>query len=589
MRRSRPVPARLRSVLAVLLAAAFVAPASFATASAAPVRSPNPPAATGRPLPLPPHSQRPVCGTPRAGSARCHAHVVTHPDSARPLATSSYQDGYTPAQLQSAYSLPGVSGGPGTGPTVAVVDAYDNPNAEADLNAYRSGFGLGQCSAGNGCFAKVDQSGGTHYPRGDTNWGAEIDLDIEMVSATCPSCKVLLVEAKSNRFSDLMAAVDYAVAHADFVSNSYGGSEFSGESSYDHHFDPNKPITVSSGDNGYGVEYPAASPNVTAVGGTSLTGSTTSGWNETAWSGAGSGCSAYESKPSWQTDGGCAGRTVTDVSAVADPNTGVAVYDSYGSRGGANWYVYGGTSVAAPLVAGVWALAGTSAVSSPAPKTPYDNGTGWNDVTQGSNASQCGDGYLCEAVIGYDGPTGLGTPNGTSGFAATSTGGTGGGTTSGPTAAFTYTCTGLVCDFTDQSTDPDSTATIQQWNWHFGDQTEATTQNPSHEFTAAGTYTVDLFVTDDAGNVGTTSKDVTVSVLTLTARGYKDKGRNTVDLSWKGATATVDVYRDRSKIDTVTGTAYTDATGDRGGATYSYRVCDTGATTTCSQTVTVTF
>ena len=163
------------------------------------------------------------------------------------------------------------------------------------------------------------------------------------------------------------------------------------------------------------MEYPAASQYVTAVGGTSLKRSTsTRGWSETVWGGAGSGCSAYETKPAWQTDNGCTRRTVADVSAVADPYTGVAVYDSLRYQGYAGWMVFGGTSVAAPVVASVYALAGNaSAVNYGA--FPYANSSALNDVTSGSNGS-CGGGYLCTAKAGYDGPTGLGTPIGAAAF-----------------------------------------------------------------------------------------------------------------------------------------------------------------------------
>jgi PKD repeat protein len=572
---------RLLALAAVLLLGALFAPGAALA---------RPDARGHAPEPLPAHGVRPVCAPPAHGTASCASHVVTRANSATPLATSSYQYGYRPVDLQAAYQLPSASGSPGTGPTVAIVDAYDNPNAASDLSAYRSQFNLGTC--GGGCFSKVNQAGGTSYPKGDTGWGAEIDLDIEMVSAACPTCKILLVEANSNSFSDLMTAVSYATAHAAFVSNSYGGGEFSGETNYDSNF--NKPgvgITVSSGDSGYGVEYPAASRYVTAVGGTSLTQSS-GGWSETAWSGAGSGCSAVEPKPAWQSDSGCSRRTVADVSAVADPNTGVAVYDSYGSSGGANWFVYGGTSVAAPLVAGIWALAGALPNGTTAGQVPYLHLNGWDDVTSGTNSHHCGSGYLCQAVVGYDGPTGLGTPIGASGFGGTVGGGGGGTTNNPPTASFTYSCTNLSCTFTDASTDTDGT--IASRSWTFGDGGTSTAQNPTHSYASGGTFTVTLTVTDDGGATGTTSKQVTVSASTsgfsLTATGYKVKGRNTVDLVWGGASGSVDVYRDGNKITTapVTGTSYTDSTGQRGGATYSYQVCNAG-TNVCSNTATVVF
>ena len=276
-------------------------------------------------------------------------------------------------------------------------------------------FGLPTCTTANGCFKKVNQNGGTRYPRANGGWSQEISLDLDMASAVCPYCRIILVEAGSNSLGNLFAAVDQAVQQgAVAISNSYGAGEFSSEASYDSHFKhPGIAITVSSGDNGYGVEYPAASPYVTAVGGTSLTGSGSS-WSETVWSGAGSGCSAYETKPSWQTDAGCGKRTVADVAAVANPNTGVAVYDSYRYAGMSGWLVFGGTSVAAPIIAGVNALAGNTAVFGNA-SYAYSHAAALNDVTSGSNGS-CGGSYLCTAKPGYDGPTGNGTPNGTGGF-----------------------------------------------------------------------------------------------------------------------------------------------------------------------------
>jgi subtilase family serine protease len=337
--------------------------------------------------------------------------VVVDP-SGQPV-TNATPSGYGPSDLRSAYNL--TSSG-SSSQTIGIVDAFDNPNAEHDVNVYRAQFGLPSCTTANGCFRKVDQSGGTSYPRGDANWGQEIDLDIEMASAICPSCKILLVEANSAQLADLGTAVNTAVQlGATVVSNSYGGGENAGEVSqsdtyYKH---PGVPITASSGDNGYGVEFPAASQYVTAAGGTSLT-KTAGGWSETVWSGAGSGCSAYIPKPSWQTDAGCANRTVADVSAVADPNTGVAVYDSYGRHRNTGWLVFGGTSVASPIIASVYALAANSGGSSYA-SYPYSHTSALHDVTSGSNGS-CGGSYLCTAGAGYDGPTGLGTPNGTGAF-----------------------------------------------------------------------------------------------------------------------------------------------------------------------------
>jgi len=352
-----------------------------------------------------------VCPSAAPGTARCHS-LVRIDNSGQPFATTA-PSGYVPADLLSAYNL---SSAGGAGQTIAIVDAFDDPRAESDLAVYRSQFGLPSCTTANGCFRKVDQTGGTRYPRGNTGWGEEISLDLDMASAICPNCKILLVEASSNSFANLAAAVDQAATlGANVISNSYGGGEYSGEVIDQEHFNHlGVAITVSSGDNGYGVEFPAASQYVTAVGGTTLRqDASTRGWSETVWSGAGSGCSAYITKPSWQTDAGCSRRTVADVSAVADPNTGVAVYDTYLHPGG-GWLVFGGTSVAAPIIGGVYALAG-NAGSITYGSFSYSHTTLLFDVVSGSNGS-CGGSYLCTAVSGFDGPTGNGTPNGTGAF-----------------------------------------------------------------------------------------------------------------------------------------------------------------------------
>jgi subtilase family serine protease len=350
-----------------------------------------------------------VCPGAMVGSARCHSWVRVD-GAGKPIANVT-PSGYGPADLRSAYAL--TSSG-SSAQTIAIVDAYDDPNAEADLGVYRAQFGLPACTTANGCFRKVNQSGGAKAPRANGGWAQEISLDLDMASAICPNCHILLVEASSASFTNLSAAVNTAASlGATVISNSYGGSEYSGEvsaqSAYNH---PGIAITVSSGDGGYGVEFPAASQYVIAVGGTSLKrASNTRGWTETVWNGAGSGCSAYIAKPSWQKDAGCARRTVADVSAIADPNTGVAVYDSYSYRGASGWMVFGGTSVAAPIIASVYALGG----GGPGTAQALYSSTSFFDVTSGSNGS-CGGTYLCTGTAGYDGPTGLGTPNGIAAF-----------------------------------------------------------------------------------------------------------------------------------------------------------------------------
>ncbi|MEU5888208.1 S53 family peptidase [Streptomyces sp. NPDC047461] len=382
-----------------------------------------------------------ACGTtPKKGYAACNALRVTGgttaymekqaalkgatPKTVKPNATSATPTGYGPSDLQDAYGLSAASSSNGSGETIAIVDAYDDPNAAADLATYRSYYGLPACTVANGCFKKVSQTGSTtSLPTADSGWAGEISLDLDMVSAIAPNAKILLVEASSSSMANLGKAVNEAVAlGAKFVSNSYGGSESSSDTSYDSSYfnHPGVAITVSAGDEAYGAEYPAGSKYVTSVGGTKLsTSSTTRGWTESVWKtssteGTGSGCSAYDAKPSWQTDTGCTKRMISDVSAVADPATGVSVYDSYGSDG-TGWNTYGGTSASAPIIASVYALAGTPSSSSYPAQFPYEDTSALNDVTSGNNGT-CTTSYFCTATSGYDGPTGLGTPQGVSAF-----------------------------------------------------------------------------------------------------------------------------------------------------------------------------
>jgi len=348
------------------------------------------------------HSQR-VCAAVPVGYAACDARVVTDANLT-PRATKTWGGhGYSPAQLRTAYGLTN-----DVMTKVAIVDAYANPNAVADLAAYRTAFKIG----GKGTLTQYNQTGGLiSTVTANVGWGQEEMLDLEMVSAICPSCQIIYVGANSNSFADLGAAVDMAASlHVSVISNSYGAGEFSGEAAYASDYDhPDVAITVSSGDAGYGAQVPAAFKTVTAVGGTTLTLNTNGTRNtETVWSGAGSGCSSYISKPAWQKDTACANRTVADVAAVADPATGVAVYDSYGSHRG-NWYVFGGTSVAAPIIGAVYALSTSTAVVPAA--LAYTNAKSLFDVISGSNGN-CGGSLLCTAGSGYDGPTGNGTPNG---------------------------------------------------------------------------------------------------------------------------------------------------------------------------------
>ncbi|GAB3989403.1 hypothetical protein GCM10029978_114420 [Actinoallomurus acanthiterrae] len=396
-------------IVALMVAVLTAVTVPAASASGIPAKRPVPHTKATSPTSPGLHPTSRVCAKPsRAGEMACLSFVrddVVGPKGVQPKSTPA---GWAPADLVGAYALPAT----GAGQTVAIVDAFDNPNAEADLAVYRQQYGLPACTTANGCFKKIDQRGGTSYPAPDAGWSGEIALDIDMVSAVCPSCKILLVEADDNGMDNLGTAVNQAVAQgAKFVSNSYGGGEGSDEGQADDAYfkHPGVVVTASSGDDGYGTSYPAASPYVTSVGGTSLVKDSSSrGWTETTWSGAGSGCSAYEAKPSFQQDTGCSKRSIADVAAVADPNTGVAVYNG-------GWHVYGGTSVSSPIIASVYALAGVLAAGSSPNALPYAHPGDLNDVTSGSNGS-CTPAYLCTAGSGYDGPTGLGTPKGVGAF-----------------------------------------------------------------------------------------------------------------------------------------------------------------------------
>ena len=350
-----------------------------------------------------------VCGTPTPGRAACMAERRTDVRSAPAGAVPAVAPvGYGPADLRQAYNLTADST-----QTVAIVDAFDDSTAESDLANYRFQYALPACTTSNGCFTKVGQTGGTPPSASNSGWNTEISLDLDMVSAICPGCHILLVEATDSTLTNLYQAEDYAAGHAKFVSNSWGTGEYAAETVDDGNFNHRGvAITVSSGDNGFGTEYPATSPYVTAVGGTTLSrASNARGWSESAWSGAGSGCSAYEPRPSWApVITGCSKRAMADVAAVADPNTGVAVYQA-----GTGWEEVGGTSAAAPIIASVYALAGTPGPSDYPVTYPYAYPAQLYDITSGSNGF-CPPTPMCAAGPGWDGPTGLGTPDSSSAF-----------------------------------------------------------------------------------------------------------------------------------------------------------------------------
>lgn len=352
---------------------------------------------------------RHACAAATARTATCFALYRTASASTADAATAT---AVPPADLQAAYHLDPKAG---AGQVVGIVDAQDDPRAEADLAKFRSAYGMAPCTTANGCLRKVNQRGkATPLPDGDPGWGLEISLDLDAVSAVCPACKILLVEGDSPDLDDLGIAVDTAVRlGAKVVSNSYGTTEFAGMSAYGrkYYVHPQVPVVVASGDWGFGpAQFPAVLSNVIAVGGTNLrkASGTARGWKETVWGEASSGCSAYIAKPAWQEDTHCLMRTVADVSADADPDTGLLARDSYGFPGVVR---VGGTSLAAPLISAMIAAAGHTTSVHDASGI-YARRSALNDVVGGSNG-YCGGDYLCTGKVGYDAPSGLGTPRGT--------------------------------------------------------------------------------------------------------------------------------------------------------------------------------
>ncbi|WP_409465993.1 S8 family serine peptidase [Amycolatopsis sp. GA6-003] len=351
-------------------------------------------------------ASRDICGPAAPGFARCYAKVDSR--------ASLRANGYSPADLRSAYRLPGTGG---ASETIAIVDAGDAPTAEADLAVYRQTYGLPPCTTANGCFRKVNQRGQTApLPPRRGGWQVEIALDLDLASAACSECRILLVEGDDASFEALGTSVDTAVKlGATIVSNSYGAPESRRSAELAGHYrHPGVAIVASSGDGGFATpNFPAVYSSVIAVGGTSLSKADNArGWTESVWQGASSGCSAWVAKPAWQKDPNCPGRTVADVAAVADPATGPAVYETAILRG---WAAIGGTSASAPFIAGVIALAGHHGQYPDASRL-YSGKL--NDVVGGNNAQfeECGGDYLCTGVPGYDGPTGNGTPDGLAAF-----------------------------------------------------------------------------------------------------------------------------------------------------------------------------
>jgi subtilase family serine protease len=375
------------------------------------------------------HSKR-VCGISTSSLyAQCFARVVTDAKGNR-IHVNPDVSGYGPSQFHSGYNLPT------TVPvkrTIAIVDAFNQPNILNDLNVYNAQFGLPnmkKCTKAkqSNCLAVLNQNGQTSpLPPNDAGWGLEISLDVEIARAICQNCRINLYEANSNSFANLEAAVNTAATakRVKAISNSYGAFGYdctaAQEPGYNH---PHIAVTVSTGDSGFGIACPANQSTVVAVGGTHLVLNGSGGYSsESAWSGGGSGCSTVNNAQSFQTTAtnwaaiGCGTkRGMADVSADADPATGAAVYDSFGAGG---WNVVGGTSLSSPLIAAVYALAGNVATWNYPAQSAYDSPGSLHDVTTGSNGSggTCTAHPLqCHAGAGYDLPTGIGTPNGLGGF-----------------------------------------------------------------------------------------------------------------------------------------------------------------------------
>ena len=368
------------------------------------------------------HAKR-VCAAPKvAGVAACLAMVRTNA-SGKPLVSPALPTGYGPAQFHTGYNLPTTAG---SAQTIAIVDAYNQPNIVNDLKVYDSTYGLPKfkkckTKTQKSCFAVLNQSGKKKpLPANNTGWGLEISLDVETAHEICQNCRINLYEANSASFANLEAAVNTAAAQgANAISNSYGsfGSDCGPTSAYNH---PGIAVTVSAGDDGFGISCPATLNTVVAVGGTNLQLNGSNHYvSESVWNGTGSGCSTLNTAQSWETGESTwtaiacgTGRGMNDVSADADPATGAAVYDSFGY----GWIQVGGTSLSSPLIAAVYALAGNaSSYTYPAQSVYLDSGADLHDVTTGTNGT-CAHSLQCHAGAGFDLPTGVGSPNGTGAF-----------------------------------------------------------------------------------------------------------------------------------------------------------------------------
>ncbi len=485
------------------------------------------------------------------------------------LAAAAAPSGFGPSSLQSAYALPSTSAG--SGQRVYIVDAYDDPKAESDLASYRTQFGLSACTTANGCFKKVNQNGAASpLPTADSGWAGEISLDLDMVSAVCPNCGITLVEANDNADNLFLAVKEAATLGAKFVSLSFGGAEDGNEASYDSQYFKSSGVvyTASTGDDAYqaGTSYPASSSAAVSVGGTSLkTASNARGWTESVWKtstteGTGSGCSRDVAKPSWQSiipTSVCSKRATADVSADADPATGVAVYQTYGGSG---WAVYGGTSASAPIIASVYALAGTPASTDHPASFPYAHTGNLNDVTTGNNGT-CSPSLLCTAAAGWDGPTGLGTPNGTAAFKS------GGGGSTGNTVTVTNpgsqtgtvgTAKSLQISASDSG---GATLTYSATGLPTGLSINASSGLISGTPSTAGTYSVTVTAKDSTGASGSATFTWTISAAGGSCSGQKlaNPGFESGATSWTATSGVINT--DGQYARTGSGYAYLDGYG----------------------------
>jgi hypothetical protein len=486
-------------------------------------------------------------------------------------ATIGPAGGLTPSDLATAYGFSSTA--TGTGQTVAIVDAFDDPTIEPNLQTFDSQYGLLACTTANGCFKKVNQTGASSpLPVTNTGWANEIALDVETVHSVCQNCKILLIEANDNSWANLEAAENEAATlKATEITNSFGGVSVPGSTDLAAFNHPGIVITVSTGDDGYysfdqfsGAnlpEYPASANTVVAVGGTSLyLGQTATRQSETVWNdngtrdyfqrqlgrplgATGGGCSTTVPAQGWQTNvSGWSGtvcgthRLPADVSSDADYLTG---FDTYNTTGGSGWGTWGGTSFSSPTVAALFALAGGAhGVSYPAltlyghlgSSSLYDVTVGGNGWCGGEGAAACGDpntlgsGVLdcdypatgttpsvgdraCDAVVGYDGPTGVGTPKGLGAFAKTGPK----ATISGPSSVVHGTSN----TWSATTTDPFPGGHVVTYSWNWGDGTTptvTTTGSTTHTYATGGvTRTITLTVKDNYNQTGSTTKAVSVT------------------------------------------------------------------------------